>query len=134
MSFLVYFAILIAALVSVVMGLEVVSTPPVRTVSAPALVEPIRHEAVPLAKPSQPAVVQPTIAQQPAPARQAEPPRQTVSPSNAPDAIIAPEPAQAATSAPACNVQACEAAYQSFTAADCTYQPFDGPRKLCTRK
>lgn len=136
MSFLVYFAMLVAALVSVVMGLEVVSTPPVKTASTPALVEPIRHEAtVPLAKPSQPAVAKPAAAQQPAPpARQTEPPRQTVSQSSEPAAIMAPEPTQGATSAPVCNVPACEAAYRSFTAADCTYQPTDGPRKLCTRK
>jgi hypothetical protein len=128
MSFLVYVAMLVAALVSVVMGLEVVSTPPVKT-AKPALVEPIRHEAaVPAAKPAQP-----TVAQQPAqPAPRSEPPRQTVSQSNEPDAIVAPE--QGASSAPSCNVQACEAAYRSFTAADCTYQPLDGPRKLCTRK
>ncbi len=31
----------------------------------------------------------------------------------------------------ACNVQACEAAYRSFRASDCSYQPFDGPRKFC---
>lgn len=131
MSFLVYFAMLVAALVSVVMGLEVVSTPPVKTASTPALVEPIRHEAtVPLAKPSQPAV-----APQPAPsARQTEPPRQTVSQSSEPAAIMAPEPTQGSSVAPVCNVQACEVAYRSFTAADCTYQPTDGPRKLCTRK
>jgi hypothetical protein len=128
MSFLVYFAMLIAALVSVVMGLDVVSTPPVRTASKPALVEPIRHVApVPSATPSSP----PAVAQQPAPPASQFTPRQTVSQSNEPDAIAAPEPTQAA---PACNVQACEAAYRSFTAADCTYQPLDGPRRLCTKK
>jgi hypothetical protein len=111
------------------MGLEVVSAPPVRTASTPALIEPIRHEAtVPLAKPSPPAV-----AQQPAPpARQAEPPRQTVSQSSEPAAIVAPEPGS--SSAPVCNVSACEVAYRSFTASDCTYQPTDGPRRLCTKK
>ena len=31
-----------------------------------------------------------------------------------------------------CDVQACSARYHSFTAIDCTYQPFDGPRRLCT--
>jgi hypothetical protein len=33
----------------------------------------------------------------------------------------------------ACNVQACGAAYRSFRASDCTYQPYDGPRRLCTK-
>src|SRR5262249_19281909 len=32
-----------------------------------------------------------------------------------------------------CNVNACAAAYQSFRAADCTYQPSNGPRKLCAK-
>lgn len=31
-----------------------------------------------------------------------------------------------------CNVQACGAAYQSFRASDCTYQPSAGPRRACT--
>jgi hypothetical protein len=36
--------------------------------------------------------------------------------------------------APLCDVDACERAYRTFTAADCTYKPsFEGPRKLCTR-
>jgi hypothetical protein len=32
-----------------------------------------------------------------------------------------------------CNVRACEEAYRSFRASDCTYQPNHGPRLLCTR-
>ena len=31
-----------------------------------------------------------------------------------------------------CNVQACGAAYFSFRAADCSYQPAVGPRRACT--
>ncbi|MGA8560875.1 MAG: BA14K family protein [Pseudolabrys sp.] len=27
----------------------------------------------------------------------------------------------------------CTAAYRSFRAADCTYQPSDGPRRLCSK-
>ncbi len=30
-----------------------------------------------------------------------------------------------------CDVAACSAAYRSFRASDCTYQPYDGPRQLC---
>ena len=37
------------------------------------------------------------------------------------------------TEAPQCNIEACAAAYRSFRASDCTYQPFEGPRQLCTR-
>jgi hypothetical protein len=32
-----------------------------------------------------------------------------------------------------CDVQACASAYRSFRAADCTYQPFDGPRRVCEK-
>jgi membrane peptidoglycan carboxypeptidase len=32
-----------------------------------------------------------------------------------------------------CDIRACSAAYRSFRAEDCTYQPFEGPRQLCTR-
>lgn len=33
-----------------------------------------------------------------------------------------------------CNVSACDRAYRSFRASDCTFQPYGGgPRKLCTR-
>lgn len=31
----------------------------------------------------------------------------------------------------ACNIPACESAYRSFRAEDCSYQPYDGPRRLC---
>lgn len=32
-----------------------------------------------------------------------------------------------------CNLNACSAAYQSFNASDCTYQPPSGPRRRCTK-
>ena len=48
--------------------------------------------------------------------------------------IAAPEPSIAAQEpAPKCDVAACEAAYFTFTAYDCTYQPSNGPRRLCTK-
>jgi hypothetical protein len=38
------------------------------------------------------------------------------------------------SAAPAsCHVAACQQAYISFTANDCTYQPLEGPRRLCTK-
>jgi hypothetical protein len=33
----------------------------------------------------------------------------------------------------ACDVQACANAYRSFRASDCTYQPFDGARRVCEK-
>ena len=35
--------------------------------------------------------------------------------------------------APKCNAQACSNAYRSFDAADCTYQPANGPRRACRK-
>jgi hypothetical protein len=32
-----------------------------------------------------------------------------------------------------CDVQACSGAYRSFRASDCTYQPFDGARRVCEK-
>jgi len=32
-----------------------------------------------------------------------------------------------------CNARACASAYQSFQASDCTYQPNNGPRRLCKK-
>jgi hypothetical protein len=37
-----------------------------------------------------------------------------------------------ANAAPRCDLSACAAHYRSFNAADCTYQPYDGPRRFCT--
>ncbi len=34
---------------------------------------------------------------------------------------------------PKCDVAACESAYFTFTASDCTYQPSNGSRRLCTK-
>jgi len=39
----------------------------------------------------------------------------------------------AATEQPKCDVAACGAAYRSFRAADCSWQPFDGPRRFCDK-
>jgi len=40
----------------------------------------------------------------------------------------------ASAAAPAkCNVNACTQAYVSFRAIDCTYQPSEGPRRLCAK-
>jgi hypothetical protein len=38
-----------------------------------------------------------------------------------------------APNAPKCNIEACRRAYFTFTPEDCTYQPSDGTRRLCTK-
>ncbi len=47
-------------------------------------------------------------------------------------------PPVAATSAaapaqPKCDIAACSGAYHSFRASDCTWQPYDGPRRFCDK-
>ncbi len=49
------------------------------------------------------------------------------------DASSVPAQSAMAQNNPRCDVAACSAAYNSFRAADCTYQPYDGKRRLCTR-
>jgi len=73
----------------------------------------------PAAAPAPAATVAQTPLPQPAPEAKAE------------AAATAQQPGtqQAANS---CNVQACGAAYYSFRAADCSYQPSAGPRRACT--
>jgi hypothetical protein len=54
----------------------------------------------------------------------------------APTPAAAPETAQAQATPVAsnkCDIRACADAYQSFRASDCTYQPFNGPRRLCDK-
>ena len=34
---------------------------------------------------------------------------------------------------PACNVNACSQSYRSFRVSDCTFQPYEGPRRSCER-
>ncbi len=46
-------------------------------------------------------------------------------------APAAPPAAEAAQ--PKCDVVACAQAYRSFQESDCTWQPFEGPRRLCTK-
>ena len=160
MRFAVYIAVLMIALGSVLLGLDwqpapmspMVDTeaglhgpvslplPPSVAVTAPAAptapVTPKANIGAPIVPPkltapaNQPATSQaaPTPPAQAGAAASTEPP---------PAAIAAPEPAppQVPPQAPPnCNVDACTAAYRSFRAADCTYQPSEGPRRLCTKQ
>jgi membrane peptidoglycan carboxypeptidase len=49
------------------------------------------------------------------------------------DAPPAPQVASFATTDAQCDYRACAAAYSSFRPSDCTYQPYNGPRRLCER-
>jgi penicillin-binding protein 1A len=49
-------------------------------------------------------------------------------------AAEAPEPSLPVTGTQSqCDQRACASEYSSFRASDCTYQPFDGPRRLCEK-
>jgi hypothetical protein len=153
MSLFLYLAVLLVSLSSVLFGLGWLSTPephyatpPAQVVShAPAAMPDKRAELSPVV-PVQPAAspnAKPAVAVAPAaaPAPQAvaktsaEP---EVTPQAAPSAdqanatpgteVAAPAPAP-----PACDIAACERAYHTFTASDCTYQPSHGDRRLCTK-
>ena len=52
---------------------------------------------------------------------------------NAANATKADAAAKTDGSAPKCNVDACKQAFFTFNPVDCTYQPSDGPRRLCTK-
>ena len=154
MRFAVYGAVLTIALGSVVLGLDWLSAPMSPMVdtkaglsaAAPPLTAPTATANAPTAPPALPpstANVGPTVA----PRAPATPRANIGAPIVSPTLSPAPAPppsataAQAATEVPAgapgaqvrCNVDACTAAYRSFTAADCTYQPSNGPRRLCTK-
>ena len=42
-------------------------------------------------------------------------------------------PVEQTSSQPKCDISACRNAYRSFQESDCTYQPSNGPRRLCTK-
>lgn len=139
MSWRVFLAVVAVALVNVAVGLDWLSTP-----DAPPRISSLQ---VPIAYPSPPSP--PPVAATPAPAASAQPapaPVQAAAPRPAPapatSATVVPPPAveasearaQAPAAPPGCNVAACEGHYKSFRASDCTYQPNDGPRRVCRRK
>jgi hypothetical protein len=150
MNFIVYFFVALIAAFSVLFGLDWVSAPmspmppskyeiraavppppaPVVAEAKPEAKPETKAEsksaAAPVAKPAAaPKVVAPSTAvQAPAPPNAAD---------QQPASIIAAEPGAAAMPPPKCNVEVCASFYRSFTAADCTYQPSDGPRRLCTK-
>lgn len=53
----------------------------------------------------------------------------------APAAVVPPSAQTHSVAAEAnrCDVRACSSAYQSFRVSDCTYQPFEGPRRVCEK-
>jgi penicillin-binding protein 1A len=60
-------------------------------------------------------------------------PARTVSGDETTGAARMPDSSEQEASAGQCNYRACESAYRSFRASDCTYQPYSGPRTLCEK-
>lgn len=126
-----YTAVLIVAACSVVLGLDWVSAP------MPAMPEAKNIVFVPPPPPPAPRVAAPAT---PPPLPNQAPPTAPAVPAPAPQTAAVTPAAPAPVQAPApaalrikCDVDACAAAYRSFTASDCTYNPSFGPRRLCTR-
>jgi len=87
--------------------------------SSPVAAAPKANIGAPIVPPKLVAPAVPVA--QPTTATQAQPPTPIAAQESAPQQ-------------PICNIEACTAAYHSFTASDCTYQPSNGPRRLCTKK
>jgi hypothetical protein len=56
-----------------------------------------------------------------------------VAAANAANASNKTDAAKTDQAQPRCDIEACKRAYFTFTPSDCTYQPSDGPRRLCTK-
>jgi hypothetical protein len=122
MSFLVYFFVLLVAASSVLFGLDWMQAP----LQAPTARErTIQTIAAPAPTPA--AAATPVTASAQAAESTGAPPLAAQPPGEIKAEAIEPKPA------PLCDVDACERAYRSFTAADCTYQPSFGERRLCTK-
>ena len=154
MNFIVYFFVALIAAFSVLFGLDWVSAPmspmppskyeiraavpppppaPVVAEAKPETKPDAKPESTPQAKPAAKPAAAPKVATPGAAAPASAPLNAT---DQQPASIVAAEPGVAAAtplSAPKCNVEVCANSYRSFTAADCTYQPSDGPRRLCTK-
>jgi outer membrane biosynthesis protein TonB len=131
MSFVVYLFVLLIAAGSVLFGLDWVQAPMSPMPASQYELQAAKPPPQPAPPPAATTEVKP--APEPAPAVSPPQPAQTVAeapPVAEPAPLAAPVPVAAA---PKCDIDACTAAYRSFTAIDCTYQPTDGPRRLCTK-
>jgi hypothetical protein len=159
MSFLLYLVVLVVSVTSVMTGLDWLSSPaplvnhPIHTASAPA--KPAPAQRVKAAAPVAGAVHKQAAKSEPKPAtataaKSAGTAAAKTAASGGGDALaravdvpgsedstnmdVAAEGITAAIgSGPRCDIQACETHYRSFRVSDCTYQPFDGPRRFCDK-
>lgn len=134
-----YSAVVLVAAGSVVLGLDWVTAPMPPMPQARNVVfvpppPPLAPRAAPTpavapAPTSPPAAGQPSVQSPPA-----NPNVAAVAPAPSP-AVQAPVAVPPVAAAPKikCDIDACESAYRSFRAEDCTYNPSFGPRRLCTK-
>jgi cell division septation protein DedD len=118
MPFLLYIAVALVAVFGVAVEMDLLAEP-TRHIERAALTELPR---APVATPQQ------------ATDARALPPDATKGVITPPDAFaraLAEKPQARSTAT--CNIEACAAAYHSFTATDCTYQPLEGARRLCDK-
>ncbi len=155
MKFIVYVAVLLIAAAGLAFGLDLLTAPPkkleanaAKPASAAVRQIPIKEATAeqngdpnnqlspiyPAAPgkdlPVKDAPVQAAAKEAPKPATQTAPLATPQTSGRAPAAPVSGSTATIA-SAGACNFDACTAAYRSFRASDCSYQPFDGERKIC---
>ncbi|HZP71483.1 MAG TPA: BA14K family protein [Pseudolabrys sp.] len=146
MQFLVYLAVLMVSVSTVLLEIHWLTTPPPQpnpaqgaSVARPKAEGPNAELSSIYPKRLEP--TQPTAQSNGAPTTSGKAPADaaTSSSDNARNAqAYAPAPLQNDEGAPArstnrCDIQACAGAYKSFRASDCTYQPFEGPRRVCSK-
>jgi hypothetical protein len=135
MPFVVYVVILVTAVFSVALEWDALVAPSTRTWND------MQAVSQPGKPPSPSAAVQPApaaVAPQPQAKTAAVPPppvdgTQIKTGEDAQIPVDAEAQKAAAAPPPLCDVNACASAYFTFRAADCTYQPSNGPRRLCTK-
>ncbi|HZL61766.1 MAG TPA: hypothetical protein VFC32_05650 [Pseudolabrys sp.] len=129
-SFIAVSAVLAVALCNVVFGMDwLAERPAVRPLAAvTGVAEPPMLASPPVQSPPVPA----TAGSPPLKGNTAAPARGAPRP-NAAAQTNAPAAPATAEAPPKCDVDACAAAYRTFTASDCTYVPSFGVRKLCTK-
>jgi BA14K-like protein len=143
MRLVTYGAVAAIALGSVLLGLDWLSAPmsPMADTEAGLRAAAPPRVAAPPATPQPVAATSPSAPTAPIGAPIVSPnlaaPRNVNTPASSgatAQAAATSEPADAPLPAVRCNVNACATAYpHSFRATDCTYQPSNGPRRLCAK-
>jgi hypothetical protein len=131
-----YLSVLVIALGGMLFGLDWLSAPMSPMVDTEAGLHAAAPPAVPAPAAAPNAAVAPNanIGAPIRPPGLVSPARPNVPAPPGVGAQVAPPPPLAAPKPEVtCNVDACTAAYRTFTASDCTYQPIGGPRRLCTK-